>query len=87
MLSSLRCCSKKKETYLAYISEGLGNYHDWNMVKKYQMKNGSLFNSPSATAAALIHHRNAGCLDYLTSLVNKFGNAGTNFIFIQYSFT
>ncbi|KAI3719553.1 hypothetical protein L6452_20455 [Arctium lappa] len=70
-----RCYSKEKEAYLAYISEGLGNYHDWNMVKKFQMKNGSLFNSPSATAAALIHHQNAGCLDYLTSLVNKFGNA------------
>ncbi|KVH97317.1 Terpene synthase, metal-binding domain-containing protein, partial [Cynara cardunculus var. scolymus] len=70
-----RCCSRQKEAYLAYISEGLGNYHDWNMVKTYQMKNGSLFNSPSATAAALIHHQNAGCLDYLTSLVNKFGNA------------
>ncbi|KAJ9563473.1 hypothetical protein OSB04_008633 [Centaurea solstitialis] len=70
-----RCCSREKEAYLAYISEGLGNYHDWNIVKKYQMNNGSLFNSPSATAAALIHHQNAACLDYLTSLVNKFGNA------------
>lgn len=62
---------------MAYISEGLGNLCDWNMVKKYQMKNGSVFNSPSATAAALIHHQNAGCLNYLTSLLTKFGNAGT----------
>ncbi|KAL7605320.1 hypothetical protein Lser_V15G15694 [Lactuca serriola] len=46
------------------------------MVMKYQMKNGSIFNSPSATAAALIHNQNdVGCLDYLSSLLNKFGNA------------
>lgn len=74
-LEMRRCHSKKRDAYLAYITEGLGNFHDWNMVMKYQMKNGSLFNSPSATAAALIHHQNAGCLNYLTSLVNKFGNA------------
>ncbi|KAI3498200.1 hypothetical protein L1887_33969 [Cichorium endivia] len=70
-----RCHSNGKEAYLAYISEGLGNFHDWNMVMKYQMKNGSLFNSPSATAAAFIHNQNAGCLNYLSSLLDKFGNA------------
>ncbi|CAI9279040.1 unnamed protein product [Lactuca saligna] len=71
----LGCHSNEKKAYLAYVSEGLGNFHDWNMVMKYQMKNGSLFNSPSATAAALIHNQNDGCLDYLTSLLDKFGNA------------
>ncbi|KAL7595298.1 hypothetical protein Lser_V15G30105 [Lactuca serriola] len=64
-----------REAYLAYISEGLGNYYDLKMVKKYQMKNGSVLNSPSATAALLIHHQNAGCLNYLRSLISKFGNA------------
>ncbi|KAI3764337.1 hypothetical protein L2E82_14344 [Cichorium intybus] len=70
-----RCHLNGREAYLAYVSEGLGNFHDWNMVMKYQMKNGSLFNSPSATAAAVIHHQNAGCLNYLSSLLEKFGNA------------
>ncbi|KAM0017121.1 putative ent-kaurene synthase [Helianthus debilis subsp. tardiflorus] len=42
---------------------------------KHQMKNGSILHSPSASAAALIHHQNAGCLNYLTSLLEKFGNA------------
>ncbi|KAL4586184.1 hypothetical protein LXL04_010816 [Taraxacum kok-saghyz] len=70
-----RCRLNGRGAYLAYISEGLGNYNDWNMVMKYQMKNGSLFNSPSATAAALVHNQNAGCLNYLNSLLNKFGNA------------
>lgn len=71
---------------MAYISEGLGNLNDWNMVMKYQMKNGSLFNSPSATASVLIHHQNAGCLHYLTSLLDKFGNAGIRFILHIQSF-
>ncbi|KAD4982752.1 hypothetical protein E3N88_19423 [Mikania micrantha] len=70
-----RCHSNEMDAYLAYMSEGLGNLFDWNMVKKYQMKNGSVFNSPSATAAAFISNQNSGCLNYLTSLLDKFGNA------------
>ncbi|KAL8249659.1 hypothetical protein R6Q59_006527 [Mikania micrantha] len=74
-----RCHSNEMDAYLAYICEGLGNLFDWNMVKKYQMKNGSIFNSPSATAAAFISNQNSGCLNYITSLLDKFGNAGTIF--------
>nr|Q9XEI0.1 RecName: Full=Ent-kaurene synthase 2, chloroplastic; Short=SrKS2; Flags: Precursor [Stevia rebaudiana]AAD34295.1 kaurene synthase [Stevia rebaudiana] len=74
-LEQKRCHSNEMDGYLAYISEGLGNLYDWNMVKKYQMKNGSVFNSPSATAAAFINHQNPGCLNYLNSLLDKFGNA------------
>ncbi|KAJ0642161.1 putative ent-kaurene synthase [Helianthus annuus] len=70
-----RCHSNEMEAYLAYNSEGLGNLYDWHMVKKYQMKNGSVFNSPSATAAAFINRQDTGCLNYLTSLLDKFGNA------------
>ncbi|KAK1425274.1 hypothetical protein QVD17_20624 [Tagetes erecta] len=70
-----RCVSNEMDAYLAYISEGLGSLYDWNMVKKYQMRNGSVFNSPSATAAAFINHQDIGCLNYLTSLLDKFGNA------------
>ncbi|MFS8027330.1 putative ent-kaurene synthase [Helianthus anomalus] len=70
-----RSHSNEMEAYLAYISEGLGNLYDWHMVKKYQLKNGSVFNSPSATAAAFINHRDTGCLNYLISLLDKFGNA------------
>lgn len=56
----------------------MGRLQDWELVMKYQMKNGSLLNSPSATAAALSHLQNAGCLNYLRSLLEKFGNAGTD---------
>ncbi|GAY42456.1 hypothetical protein CUMW_066980 [Citrus unshiu] len=64
-----------RKEYLAYVSEGIGKLQDWEMVMKYQRKNGSLFNSPSTTAAALTHFHNAGCLHYLSSLLEKFGNA------------
>ena len=65
-----------KRTYLAYVSEGLGKSQDWEMVFKYQRKNESLFNSPSTTAAAFTHLKNSGCLSYLQSLLDKFGDAG-----------
>ncbi|KAM7252158.1 hypothetical protein ACFE04_024041 [Oxalis oulophora] len=61
--------------YLSYLSEGLGNLQDWEMVMKHQRKNGSLFNSPSATAAALTHVQNADCHNYLRTVLDKFGNA------------
>ena len=64
-----------KRTYLAYVSEGLGKSQDWEMVLKYQRKNGSLSNSPSTTAAAFTHLKNSGCLSYLQSLLDKFGDA------------
>ncbi|KAJ7982092.1 Ent-kaurene synthase [Quillaja saponaria] len=61
--------------YLAYISEGMVKSQDWNMVMKYQRKNGSLFNSPATTAAAYTHIKNSACLSYLHSVLEKFGNA------------
>ncbi|CAL5405014.1 unnamed protein product [Camellia sinensis] len=67
--------SEGRKSYLAYISEGMGKLQDWEMVLKYQRKNGSLFNSPSTTAAASMHLQNAGCLNYLRLLLEKFGNA------------
>ncbi|KAK1279835.1 hypothetical protein QJS04_geneDACA022955 [Acorus gramineus] len=61
--------------YLAYVSEGLGKLQDWTEIMKFQSKNGSLFNSPSTTAVALMHGYNAKGLDYLCSLIEMFGNA------------
>ncbi|ONI11838.1 hypothetical protein PRUPE_4G128600, partial [Prunus persica] len=60
--------------FLAYISEGLGS-QDWELVMKFQKKNGSLFNSPSTTAAAFTQLKNAHCLKYLRALLEKCGNA------------
>ncbi|XP_028077824.1 ent-kaur-16-ene synthase, chloroplastic-like [Camellia sinensis] len=67
--------AEERKSYLAYISEGMGKLQDWEMILKYQRKNGSLFNSPSTTAAASMHLQDAGCLNYLRLLLEKFGNA------------
>lgn len=64
-----------RESYMAYVAEGLGNLVDWNEVMKFQRKNGSLFNSPSTTAAALIYSYDDKAQQYLNLLVSKFGSA------------
>ncbi|CAB4278153.1 unnamed protein product [Prunus armeniaca] len=61
--------------FLAYTSEGNGKFQDWETAMKYQQKNGSLFNSPSTTAAAFTQLKNPSCLTYLCTLLEKFGNA------------
>ncbi|GKA32308.1 Ent-kaur-16-ene synthase, chloroplastic-like protein [Tanacetum coccineum] len=82
-LEITRCHSSEKEAYMAYILEGLGNSYDSEMVMKYQMKNGSVLNSPSATAAALTRNQNAGFptvypldLYFLLSMVNTLERLG-----------
>ncbi|KAF5195410.1 Ent-kaur-16-ene synthase protein [Thalictrum thalictroides] len=64
-----------RKLYLAYVSEGLRNSQDWKDIMKYQRKNGSLFNSPSTTAAAVAHHQESSGLNYLRSLLERYGNA------------
>ncbi|XP_022952921.1 ent-kaur-16-ene synthase, chloroplastic isoform X1 [Cucurbita moschata] len=71
-LRSCRSNSEGGKAYLAYVSEGIGKLQDWDMVMQYQRKNGSLFNSPSTTAAAFMHRNDDGCFDYLRSLLQKF---------------
>ncbi|KAK9677704.1 hypothetical protein RND81_11G160900 [Saponaria officinalis] len=61
--------------YHAYISEALGKSQDWGMVMTYQHENGSLFNSPSTTAAAFTELQDSCCHNYLRSALQKFGNA------------
>ncbi|KAI3927245.1 hypothetical protein MKW92_011048 [Papaver armeniacum] len=67
--------SEGSKLYLAYIAEGVGKHHEWKDIMKYQRKNGSLFNSPSATAAAFVHLQDTNCLNYLNSVSEKFGSA------------
>lgn len=51
---AFRCLENFSEgSYLSFVSEGMGKTQDWEMVMKYQGKDGSIMNSPSATAAAL----------------------------------
>ncbi|KAK9152575.1 hypothetical protein Sjap_000055 [Stephania japonica] len=70
-----RSHSKGMQAYLAYLAEGLTKLQDWKDVMRFQRKNGSLFNSPSATAAALIHVQDAKCNEYLLMLSQKFSDA------------
>uniref|UniRef100_A0ACD5VB63 Uncharacterized protein n=1 Tax=Avena sativa TaxID=4498 RepID=A0ACD5VB63_AVESA len=64
-----------KDAYMSYIAEGLGNQLDWNEVMKFQRKNGSLFNSPSLTAASVIYNYDEKALQYLNLVVSHFGSA------------
>lgn len=43
---------------------------------KYQRKNGSLFNSPATTAAAMMHCYDSKAHEYLQSLLLKFDSSG-----------
>ncbi|XP_021753311.1 ent-kaur-16-ene synthase, chloroplastic-like isoform X1 [Chenopodium quinoa] len=67
--------SKARNLFLAYISEAMGGSQDWKMVMDYQRKNGSLFNSPSTTAAAFSALQDPNCYSYLSSVLQKFANA------------
>ncbi|XP_039839298.1 dolabradiene synthase KSL4, chloroplastic-like [Panicum virgatum] len=63
------------KAFMAYVVEGLGNLLDWDQAMAYQRKNGSFFNSPATTAAAAIHNYNGRALDYLDTLISKFGSS------------
>ncbi|OEL35634.1 Stemod-13(17)-ene synthase [Dichanthelium oligosanthes] len=64
------------KAFMAYVAEGLGDLLDWDQATAYQRKNGSFFNSPATTAAAAIHNgHNDRALDYLDSLIRKFGSS------------
>ncbi|GER52785.1 ent-kaurene synthase [Striga asiatica] len=67
--------SVEEEAFLAYTAERIRKLPNWTSIMKYQRKNGSLFNSPSTTAAAYIGLPNSDCLSYLHSAVKKFGSA------------
>ncbi|PAN21178.1 hypothetical protein PAHAL_3G447900 [Panicum hallii] len=76
--SELRCmaASGGSQAFMAYVAEGLGDSLDWDeAAAAYQRKNGSFFDSPATTAAAAIHSHNDRALDYLDSVVAKFGSA------------
>ncbi|CAI0557562.1 unnamed protein product [Linum tenue] len=61
-----------RDAYLAYVSEGIGGFQGLarGNAMRFQRKNGSILNSPSATAAAVIHgHDDALSLGYLRSVL------------------
>ncbi|XP_039839577.1 dolabradiene synthase KSL4, chloroplastic-like isoform X2 [Panicum virgatum] len=68
-----------QDAFMAYVGEGLGDLLDWDQAAAaYQRKNGSFFDSPATTAAAAIHSHNGRALDYLDSVVAKFGSSDSS---------
>ncbi|XP_051151427.1 nezukol synthase KSL3-like [Andrographis paniculata] len=69
---------RKRDTLLkrngnsGYIAEGLGVSCNWKKILTQQSKNGSLFNSPATTAAALIHTHDDKCFQYLLDVLGVF---------------
>ncbi|CAA6653719.1 unnamed protein product [Spirodela intermedia] len=55
---------KGSKVYQAFVSEGLDRFPEWEKLRKYQRKNGSILDSPFATTAALTHHWDVKCLEY-----------------------
>jgi len=73
--TELKSMGSGSKAFMAYVAEGLGNLLDWDQAMEHQRKNGSLFNSPATTAAAAIHNYNGRALDYLDSLISRFGSS------------
>ncbi|EPS62387.1 hypothetical protein M569_12403, partial [Genlisea aurea] len=62
--------SQMRSRNLEYVAEGFGSSCNWEaVITSCQRSNGSLFNSPATTAAALVHRHDDKCLEYLTSAV------------------
>nr|AFJ67819.1 pinene synthase-like protein [Solanum habrochaites] len=59
-----------------YMGEGVGELCDWKeIIKLHQRQNGSLFDSPATTAAALIYHQHdKKCYQYLNSILQQHKN-------------
>ncbi|KAL6899725.1 hypothetical protein ACP4OV_006383 [Aristida adscensionis] len=71
----LQRVASKGKSYLGYVAEALWDMEDWDEILTYQHKNGSLFNSPSATAGLAIHSHNNNALRFLEFLENKLGSS------------
>src|SRR5262249_16403837 len=74
--SALRSDLVEQRPHFAYFAEGLAKENDWKNVMKHQRINGSLFNSPSTTAAALVHLNDDKCFRYLQAILQRYENAG-----------
>ncbi|KAK4485206.1 hypothetical protein RD792_007833 [Penstemon davidsonii] len=60
---------------LSYLETFPSTYHfDRQVIVKHVNKDGSLFQSPSATACAFLTTKNCDCIKYLQSLVRMFPN-------------
>ncbi|KAG8043418.1 hypothetical protein GUJ93_ZPchr0458g22360 [Zizania palustris] len=71
--SGVNSCGRR--AYMAYVAQaGLGSMQGWGETMKFQRENGSLFDSPSTTAAVLVHNYDAKAIQYLESVLERFGS-------------
>ena len=70
------------------MGEGVGELCDWKeIIKLHQRQNGSLFDSPATTAAALIYHQHdQKCYEYINSILQQHKNWGMYSFFFIFSF-
>ncbi|XP_059306363.1 cis-abienol synthase, chloroplastic-like isoform X1 [Lycium ferocissimum] len=60
---------------LKYMTEAFGELCQWKEIMVHQSHNGSLFDSPATTAAALIYHQyDEKCFGYLNSILKVHKN-------------
>ncbi|OEL16801.1 Stemar-13-ene synthase [Dichanthelium oligosanthes] len=71
----LKSLASRSKAFMAYVAEGLGNLLDWDQAMEYQRNNGSFFNSPATTAAVSMNNYNGRAIEYLDSLIRKFGSS------------
>nr|XP_016485246.1 PREDICTED: cis-abienol synthase, chloroplastic-like isoform X1 [Nicotiana tabacum] len=58
-----------------YMAEGLSELCQWKEIMVHQRDNGSLFDSPATTAAALIYHQHdEKCFEYLNTILKLHKN-------------
>ncbi|KAJ8758635.1 hypothetical protein K2173_000356 [Erythroxylum novogranatense] len=62
--------------HIGYVLEGFDGESNWKDAMKRQNQNGSFANSPSSTAAALLHNYDKKCHEYLDSILRLNYNAG-----------
>nr|UKI61039.1 bifunctional levopimaradiene synthase [Oncidium hybrid cultivar] len=59
-------------TSLLFSLEGIQELVQWDKILKLQSANGSIWDSPSATAATYLKTHDSKCLEYLTYIVKRF---------------
>ena len=64
------------QTTLLFSLEALQEVVQWDKIVKSQSRDGSFLSSPAATAAAYMITSDTKCLEFLTFIVNRFGDHG-----------
>ena len=56
--------------------EGITDMVEWERIMDLQSQDGSFLSSPASTACVFMHTRDMKCLQFLNSVLTKFGSFG-----------